>query len=64
MTGRKLVQCALSRQDYIAARDAYSKIPEIGQDEPVTRYLMYKVSLRDGDASFGKQTSSGHIHKS
>jgi hypothetical protein len=64
MTGRKLVQCALSRQDYIAARDAYSKIPEIGQDEPVTRYLMYKVSLRDGDASFGKQISSGHIHKS
>ncbi|KAF3046085.1 hypothetical protein E8E12_010940 [Didymella heteroderae] len=49
---RKLVQCALSRQDYPAARDAYGRIPEIGRDEPITRYLMYKVGLRSGDVSF------------
>ncbi|KAF3046826.1 hypothetical protein E8E11_007311 [Didymella keratinophila] len=52
---RKLVQCALSRQDYPAARDAYSRIPEIGRDEPVTRYLMYKVALREGDTSFAAE---------
>lgn len=49
------MQCALSRQDCQAAREAYSRIPEVGRDEPVTRYLMYKVGLRSGDASFGKR---------
>jgi hypothetical protein len=29
-------------------------MPETGRDEPVTRYLMYKVGIRSGDSDFGK----------
>jgi hypothetical protein len=59
---RKIIQCALTRQDYEAARSAYARMTETGRDEPVTRYLMYKVSLQSGDADFGKHgTSSDHF---
>lgn len=53
------MQCSLLRHDYPVARDAYNKIPDIGRDEPVTRYLMYKVGLRSGDISFGKRVFTG-----
>ncbi|XPS72064.1 sporulation-specific protein 22 [Ascochyta lentis] len=52
---RKIIQSALWRQDYVAARSAYCNISEIGRDEPVTRYLMYKVGLRSGDADFASE---------
>jgi hypothetical protein len=29
-------------------------MPETDRDEPVTRYLMYKVGIRSGDIDFGK----------
>jgi hypothetical protein len=29
-------------------------MPETGRDDPVTRYLMYKVGVRSGDGDFGK----------
>ena len=51
---RKIIQFALSRQDYGAARNAHSQMTQSGKDEPVTRYLMYKVALRSGDTDFGK----------
>lgn len=52
--GRKIIQCALSRRDYEAARSAHSQMTESSRDEPVTRYLMYKVALQSRDAGFGK----------
>jgi hypothetical protein len=48
------MQCAISRQDYAAAREAYSKMSDSGRDEPVTRFLMYKAGLRCGDTELGK----------
>jgi hypothetical protein len=51
---RKIIQCALSRKDYEAARSAHAQMTESGRDEPVTRYLMYKVALQSGDADLGK----------
>lgn len=51
---RKLIQCVLLRENYTSARDIYSNMPESGRDEPVTRYLMYKVGIRSGDGEFGK----------
>jgi hypothetical protein len=45
---------AISRQSYASARESYSNMPETGRDEPVTRYLMYKVGIRSGDIDFGK----------
>lgn len=58
---RKIIQCALSRQDYEAARSAHSQMAESGRDEPVTCYLMYKVALQSGDADFGKYVMSSDI---
>ncbi|KAH8730487.1 meiosis protein SPO22/ZIP4 like-domain-containing protein [Phaeosphaeriaceae sp. PMI808] len=46
---RKLIQCALSKQDYVAAREAYHLMPEASRDDPMTRYLMYKAGLQSGD---------------
>lgn len=50
---RKLIQCALSRQDYAAAREAFNKMSGAGKDEPATRYLMYKVGVQSGDMDLG-----------
>ncbi|XP_014560370.1 hypothetical protein COCVIDRAFT_89663 [Bipolaris victoriae FI3] len=52
---RKIIQCALTRRDYEAARSAYARMTETGRDEPVTRYLMYKVALQSGDADFAAE---------
>ncbi|KAI4675119.1 uncharacterized protein J4E88_008023 [Alternaria novae-zelandiae] len=52
---RKIIQCALSRQDFEAAREVHAKMPESGKDDPVTRYLMYKAGLRGGDEIFAAE---------
>lgn len=57
MHDRKIIQCATSRQDYAAAREAYGKMTESGRDEPKTRYLMYKVALQSADMELGKTTA-------
>ncbi|KAL2351922.1 meiosis protein SPO22/ZIP4 like-domain-containing protein [Cryomyces antarcticus] len=46
---RKIILCALGRQDVASAREAFYQMPESGKAAPLTRYLMYKVALRDGD---------------
>lgn len=55
---RKIIQYALSRQDFETARSTHSRMTESGRDEPVTRYLMYKVALQSGNADFGKHVTS------
>ncbi|KAI0588960.1 SPO22 domain-containing protein [Pyrenophora tritici-repentis] len=52
---RKIIQCAYSRQHYDVARDVHLQMSESGRDEPVTRYLMYKVGLRSGDEDFAAE---------
>jgi len=51
---RKMILCALARHDYAAAREVFSKMSDIGRDDPITRYLMYKVGLHNGEADFGR----------
>ncbi|KAF2659423.1 SPO22-domain-containing protein [Lophiostoma macrostomum CBS 122681] len=46
---RKIIQCASSRADFGAAREVFLKMSSIGRDEPLTRYLMYKVGLHSED---------------
>ncbi|KAL5114846.1 sporulation-specific protein 22 [Pleosporales sp. CAS-2024a] len=36
-------------QDFPAAREAYKKMSDSGREEPVTRYLMYKVGIKSHD---------------
>ncbi|CCF34294.1 hypothetical protein CH063_06320, partial [Colletotrichum higginsianum] len=47
--GRKLILCALGRNDTERARQALHDMSEAAQNEPMTRYLMYKVALRSAD---------------
>ncbi|KAF2872932.1 meiosis protein SPO22/ZIP4 like-domain-containing protein [Massariosphaeria phaeospora] len=49
---RKMILCALARQDYAVAQEAFGKMSDTGKDEPITRYLMYKVGLHSGDSGF------------
>ncbi|KAF2497692.1 SPO22-domain-containing protein [Lophium mytilinum] len=52
---RKMILCALARQDWEAAGDAFAQMSEFGKAEAMTRYIMYKVSLRSGDAELATQ---------
>ncbi|KAH3908764.1 hypothetical protein HBH56_171760 [Parastagonospora nodorum] len=52
---RKIIQCALSRQDYAAAREAHKKMSENSRDEPVTRYLMYKAGIQTQDVELAAE---------
>ncbi|OLN95249.1 Regulator of drug sensitivity 2 [Colletotrichum chlorophyti] len=47
--GWKLILCALGRNDTERARQVFSNMAEAAQNEPITRYLMYKVALRSSD---------------
>ncbi|KAK0947986.1 sporulation-specific protein 22 [Friedmanniomyces endolithicus] len=47
--GRKAIAAALARNDTNAARHAFFELPEAAQNESITRYLIFKVALRDSD---------------
>jgi hypothetical protein len=51
---RKIILCALARHDYAAAREVFTKMSDTGRDDRITRYLMYKVGLHNGEADFGR----------
>ncbi|OTB03528.1 hypothetical protein M426DRAFT_73943 [Hypoxylon sp. CI-4A] len=46
---RKLISCALERNDLETATDVLRSMTESAQREPMTLYLAYKVALRSGD---------------
>ncbi|KAF2741108.1 SPO22-domain-containing protein [Polyplosphaeria fusca] len=52
---RRSIMCALSRQDYPAAREIFSRMSDTGKSEPVTRYLMYKTALQCDDDEFSAE---------
>lgn len=52
---RKIILCALARQDLATAREAFFQMSETGKVVPMTRYLMYKVAMREGDADFAAE---------
>jgi hypothetical protein len=59
-----MIQCALQRQDTGAAREVFNKMSDTGKSAPMTRYLMFKVALRSGDAEFGRlEPMSSFLHK-
>ncbi|KAG9232181.1 meiosis protein SPO22/ZIP4 like-domain-containing protein [Amylocarpus encephaloides] len=43
---RKLLTCALARQDQNSAIEAFTMMPETAKNEPMTRFLMYKIAIR------------------
>lgn len=46
---RRLLLCAIARNDLDAARSIYYSMSEGTQRDPNTQYLMYKVAVRSGD---------------
>ncbi len=53
MGDRKIILCALGRQDPACAREVYNQMPDAARATPMTKYLMFKVALRDGDTDYG-----------
>jgi hypothetical protein len=53
---RKMILSTLARHDYSTAREVFSNMSDTGRDDRITRYLMYKVGLHDGDADFGRSS--------
>ncbi|EXF81759.1 hypothetical protein CFIO01_04807 [Colletotrichum fioriniae PJ7] len=53
--GRKLILCALGRNDTERARQVFHGMSEVAQNEPMTRYLMYKAALRSSDQELATQ---------
>ncbi|KAG4295037.1 hypothetical protein FPRO06_01621 [Fusarium proliferatum] len=52
---RRLVLCATSCSDAETAFSAFHSMPKSTQDEPLTRYLMFRVSLLNWDHDLGRQ---------
>ncbi|KAF5598425.1 transcription factor [Fusarium pseudocircinatum] len=52
---RRLVLCATSCNDAEAALSAFHSMPRSIQEEPLTRYLMFRVSLLNWDHELGRQ---------
>ncbi|QPC67318.1 hypothetical protein HYE67_009549 [Fusarium culmorum] len=52
---RRLVRCAISCEDPDSAYAAFNTMPKDIQDEPLTRYLMFKVALMSWNHELGRQ---------
>ncbi|KAI9795239.1 MAG: hypothetical protein M1835_006135 [Candelina submexicana] len=52
---RKVILCALGRQDPACAREVYNQMSDAGRATPMTKYLMFKVALRGGDTDFAAE---------
>ncbi|KAF2143242.1 uncharacterized protein K452DRAFT_167927 [Aplosporella prunicola CBS 121167] len=52
---RKTILCALARHDYVTARKVYFDMSDAGKAAPMTRYLMYKVALRQDDPDLASE---------
>lgn len=54
--GRKLLLCALARQDVAGAREHFQTMSKAAKNEPLTRYLMFKVALRGDDPELAAES--------
>jgi hypothetical protein len=54
---RKIMICALASNDFAAAREAFFGMPEAAQENPHSRFLLYKVALRSQDFDLGEPSS-------
>lgn len=52
---RKRIYCALMRNDFDNAKTLYLGMSEAGKNEPMTKYLMFKVATRSGDENLASE---------
>ncbi|KAL6357454.1 hypothetical protein LRP88_07621 [Fusarium phalaenopsidis] len=53
--GRRLILCAIARSDADTAKSTFDTLPTAVQNDQLTRYLMFKVSLISWDHDLGRQ---------
>lgn len=51
---RKVMICALARNDLSVARESFFSMPEAARLNPQSRFLLYKVALRSQDDDLGR----------
>jgi hypothetical protein len=51
---RKIMQCAIARQSWNEARQAFFSMSEASQNAPQSRFLLFKVAIRTDDEDLGK----------
>lgn len=52
---RKLLLCALNRNDLEAAKSAFFSMAPGTQQDPMTQYLMYRTTIRSGDVEMASE---------
>ncbi|KAM3081866.1 Transcription factor [Clarireedia jacksonii] len=52
---RKLLLCALGRGDVGSARDVFGSMSSTAKEEPLTRFLMYKIAIRSEEVEFAAE---------
>ncbi|PQE09145.1 hypothetical protein CJF32_00010362 [Rutstroemia sp. NJR-2017a WRK4] len=52
---RKLLLCALGRGDIGSARDVFGSMSGTAKEEPLTRFLMYKIAIRSEEVDFAAE---------
>lgn len=52
---RRAMLTALTRDDFPAAKATFFQMPQSAQDDPLSRYLAYKVALRSTDYGWGTE---------
>ncbi|RAL61514.1 hypothetical protein DID88_009553 [Monilinia fructigena] len=51
----KLLLCALGRDDIDCARNVFCSMSDAAKEEPLTRFLMYKIAIRSGDVELAAE---------
>lgn len=54
---RKLLLCAMARNDVDSAKSTFYTMPRDAQEDPMTQYLMYKATVRSGD----RESAATHL---
>ncbi|PQE27929.1 hypothetical protein CJF30_00009126 [Rutstroemia sp. NJR-2017a BBW] len=52
---RKILLCALGRGDIGSARDVFGSMSSGAKEEPLTRFLMYKIAIRSEEVEFAAE---------
>ncbi|TGO41094.1 hypothetical protein BHYA_0027g00390 [Botrytis hyacinthi] len=52
---RKLLLCSLNRGDINSARDIFAAMSDSAKEEPLTRFLMYKIAIRSEEVGLAAE---------
>ncbi|KAI9651758.1 MAG: hypothetical protein M1831_007602 [Alyxoria varia] len=61
---RKIMLSSIASHDTRSAREAFNQLSEVGRETPMSRYLMYKVSLKDQDSELAYECLEGLCQQS